>query len=311
MFQAEEYFKNIEVGKKHFLRNLVIYPVFSKVKNADIGNYIALDSAILEKDVDVLETGDINTTRFVNRADAFVIGILGESIIGAMQDRIVNSTVVIEPGAEVIAPVSCIEQKRWSGNEYFSYSKYLAYPALRSLLQTSVHHSLQKGNQRASDQQSIWKSIAEAMKSINVHSHTMSLVDAYEGINSEIERYVEEFGEQRTQFSGFIVYSEDRFVSFDFFGSVMLLNQYREKLIKSYAFEGVLLRYGIKEQKNINTKPGVFRDLLQATPLKHYSGVGACEEYTATVQNISISITVGKGGEMLYATALPEYTYDS
>ena len=62
---------------------------------------------------EVSEDGSVPFLKVVNEADQPVLLLDGEELIGAKQNRILNTTVLVGAHAEVIIPVSCVEEGRW------------------------------------------------------------------------------------------------------------------------------------------------------------------------------------------------------
>ena len=58
--------------------------------------------------------GEVPTLSLVNDADRPVLLLDGEELIGAKQNRILNTTVLVAAHAALRIPVSCVEQGRWS-----------------------------------------------------------------------------------------------------------------------------------------------------------------------------------------------------
>ena len=67
----------------------------------------------------------------------------GEELIGAKQNRIVNTTLLIGVGESVL-PVSCVEHGRWSHRAgAFSSGDWASHPELRKQKQVHVRESLE------------------------------------------------------------------------------------------------------------------------------------------------------------------------
>ena len=63
---------------------------------------------------EVSEAGSVPFLKVANGADRPLLLLDGEELIGAKQNRILNTTVLVAPHTEVTIPVSCVEQGRWA-----------------------------------------------------------------------------------------------------------------------------------------------------------------------------------------------------
>jgi hypothetical protein len=52
--------------------------------------------------------------RVVHRAGEMVLILEGVELVGARQNRIVNTTILVAAGCESVIPVNCVEQGRWA-----------------------------------------------------------------------------------------------------------------------------------------------------------------------------------------------------
>src|SRR5688572_21551670 len=62
---------------------------------------------------EVSEAGAVPTLRLVSSADRPVLLLDGEELIGAKQNRVLNTTVLVGAHSRLTIPVSCVEQGRW------------------------------------------------------------------------------------------------------------------------------------------------------------------------------------------------------
>jgi len=65
--------------------------------------------------VEVREKGSVTVPELylVNRSDSMVLVMGGEEVVGGKQNRMVNTSFLIGPQAEVDLAVTCLEQGRW------------------------------------------------------------------------------------------------------------------------------------------------------------------------------------------------------
>jgi environmental stress-induced protein Ves len=61
---------------------------------------------------EVDESGQFSRLKVINRSDLSVLILDGEELVGAKQNRIVNTTILIAAESVTIIPVSCVEQGR-------------------------------------------------------------------------------------------------------------------------------------------------------------------------------------------------------
>ena len=61
---------------------------------------------------EVSEDGDVPTLRLTSAANRPVLLLDGEELIGAKQNRILNTTVLVAAHSHLTIPVSCVEQGR-------------------------------------------------------------------------------------------------------------------------------------------------------------------------------------------------------
>jgi hypothetical protein len=62
---------------------------------------------------EVSEASSVPFLQVANGADRPLLLLNGEELIGAKQNRILNTTVLMGAHTEVTIPVSCVEQGRW------------------------------------------------------------------------------------------------------------------------------------------------------------------------------------------------------
>lgn len=293
-------FSQIEHLDRFFVRNLVVYPLIFRGKGWD--TVVSLDEAINDGVVELKDVLDVGSISIANRGNTPLLVLEGESIVGARQDRIFNSTAVVEADSEAVVPVSCVEKNRWRGSSTFKSSMTLAFPYLRSVLRSSVTLNLVSKGKRNSDQNSIWAVVDKTLSVTRTMSRTNSMHDAYSNLKDEIERYTEELGELN-EVSGYMVFVGDKFVSLDVFPSRELLKKYEKKLFASYAMQGILDRYGYSGLRKIEISVEQLRDLDKLN-YKLFRGLSGGKELRTT-DDILAEVVVDDDDRLLYASLVP------
>jgi hypothetical protein len=104
-----------------------------------------------------------------------VLLVEGDHLIGAKQNRVITSTVLIGAKQRVSLPVVCVEQERWNGPARFEGAATMAPAYLRRLLKTSVTQARFEPGRAGANQQEVWSHIATQQRRLRVASRTRSL----------------------------------------------------------------------------------------------------------------------------------------
>ncbi len=233
-----DFLRSVEIQEPIFIRNVILYPL--KAVQAGVErDFLTLEEGNFV--ISELEPPRVDAVRFRNLSDKPTFIVDGEGIMGARQDRVVNTSLWLEGGKEYEIPVSCVEEKRWSGSMDFIPALALLNPSLRMILCKGVSRSLSENRGYKSDQRSLWENIERTLSTLKVSSKTRSINDAYRSLREEIESYLTEFGDLGGEISGLIV-DTPALTSFDLFGSRDLLLKLWRKLLRSYLLEGFLIK---------------------------------------------------------------------
>src|SRR5207249_1949999 len=83
--------------------------------------------------------GSVPRLKVVNRAELPVLLVDGEELIGARQNRVLNTSMLLKEKSETEIPVSCTEQGRWGyASWHFGHSGHIMGHKLRNLKSTTV-----------------------------------------------------------------------------------------------------------------------------------------------------------------------------
>jgi len=124
---------------------------------------------------EISEGGSVPTLHVINRGSRDVLLLDGEELVGAKQNRVLNTTVLVRAHSTLEVPVSCVEQGRWQYNgRRFSSSAHSLYASMRLKKAAQVHASLRLGQSFSSDQVAIWSDLGERAKALKVKSAAMA-----------------------------------------------------------------------------------------------------------------------------------------
>ena len=234
------YLKSLHIGRKQSYKNLAIFPLLS---TADISlNYFILDEALSGELIDVSEVdkgGSVPELKVINKAPEMILILDGEELVGAKQNRIVNTTILIQKKSTIVIPVSCVEQGRWSYESPRFYSKKrVMSPNLRAMKAQQVHRSVRETGEFRSDQGALWEEISEKAERMEAPSDTMALGDIYEKEMPSMTKYVDHFTLTERQV-GAIFMINGEIAGLDSFGKPETFSKVFKKLVESYALDAL------------------------------------------------------------------------
>jgi hypothetical protein len=188
------------------------------------------------KVTEVSEAGSVPTLHVENALDVRVFLMDGQELVGAKQNRILNTDVLAPAKQKLSIPVSCVEQGRWRHvSPQFHHGKSSSH-AMRRRSSQHVHESLKKGAGHDADQRQVWDQVAACMMKAEVASPTAALSDVY--ATREVD--LREFRRNLTlphNAVGVAVFHGGAFQGLDLFDRHATLKYFWESLLDSYAIE--------------------------------------------------------------------------
>lgn len=226
--------ENVTLGEPVFLRNLVLTPVSAHDTNGfdplTIEEILQSGKGRLEE----IDTPDINEIEFENKSDRPVLFLDGEEVIGAMQNRIIANSHMVNAHLTENIPVVCVEEGRWDEIGGFK-TGHCSYPHLRAVLLRSRYRKIDI-------QKTIWKEISRKLTVTKTQSATSSMHDIYENLNDEVARYIEGFSHLNHSTIGFIGSAGSSILGCDLFQNPRMYQKFEQKLIRSYALDAIEYR---------------------------------------------------------------------
>jgi len=225
---------DLALGDPVFLRNLVLTPVTAHTTN---GFSPLTIEEIFKKGKGTLheiDTPDIDVITFENQSDQPVLMLDGEEITGAMQNRIIAHSHMVDAQTTKDIPVVCVEEGRWDDIGGFK-TGHCSYPQLRAVLLRSRYR-------RTNLQKTIWKEVTRKLTVTKTQSATSSMHDIYENLNDETSRYLEGFSSLNHDTIGFVGSAGDRILGCDLFQNHRTYQKFERKLVRSYALDAIEYR---------------------------------------------------------------------
>jgi len=265
----------LKVGRKQAHKNLALYPLLSTYA---IGlDYLLLDEALSDNLIEVVEGsegGSVPQLKVVNKSVKLVLILDGEELVGAKQNRIVNTTILVDRKSSLVIPVSCVEHGRWSYNtSKFNSQNRMMSSNLRAMKSEQVSYSIRSVGEFRSDQRAIWDGIAEKAARREVHSPSGAMAAIYDKERPSIDEYIKDFHLIDSQV-GAIFMINGKVAGMDAFGRPDTFSKVFKKLLESYALDAIDWYEEGKEYEALKSEVTKFRKAADAAGSEGQPGVG-------------------------------------
>ena len=242
MDPVESMLKKMEVGEGIDVGPLILFPLLYENGGSET-DYLLLDEAIETQQIDITEvdaSGSVPELRVVNSGVLPVLMIEGEQLIGAKQNRTLNSSIFVGANSEVIIPVSCTEAGRWSSiSSRFRASRHYSHPRLRRMKAKSVRKNLERGMGRRSDQRAVWNEVDRISAHLQTHSPTRDYERAHDEAEKRMSEEIQKI-ELPENAIGVVVTVGNQIEVMDAFGNSATLRKILPKLMTGYWLAGIV-----------------------------------------------------------------------
>ncbi len=186
-------FPEIKVGDPIRHEGLAVFPLFAEPSHGV--DYALSDEAINKGSVtveEVSESGSVPDLAVENSGDLRVLFLEGEELVGAKQNRILNTSVLIAAHTKSKIPVSCVEAGRWGyKSRQFGSGGTHSPSALRRVLKASVSKSVRENRGHRSDQGEVWEEVARQQSALGASSGTSAMSDTFEAHRKRLDEFRE------------------------------------------------------------------------------------------------------------------------
>jgi hypothetical protein len=189
-------FPQIRIGNPIRHDRLSVFPLFADTLPAVeyvLGAEGLADGTVVVEEVS--ESGTVAKLSVTNKTDFLALFLEGEQLIGAKQNRILNTSLLVAANSKATIPVSCVEQGRWRFNSTnFELSGTYSPTKLRHALKASVSDSINMGGGHESDQQLLWEEVAESQQEHGIFSETLAMEDTFDSNREKLAELEKQFG---------------------------------------------------------------------------------------------------------------------
>jgi len=274
-----KYLMGVKVGEPQEAQGVTVFPLFAHTE-AHL-EYMALKTA-LDSGVftvsEVSATGVVADLRVRNEGSCPVLLLDGEELAGAKQNRVLNTTILVGAHTEIVVPVSCTEQGRWSyTSSNFQESPSVAPPSMRRNTQRTVNESLAQGRAFRADQGEVWDGVRRMASEAGVSSETGAMRDVFLARMPDLDELLLQFRIQPEQ-CGLMAAADGDILGFDIVPRSEVYAVLHSKLVRSYAIDAMLA--GLKSGTPVSAEGAkAFLLATSATEVKHYKSVGLGYDY--------------------------------
>lgn len=292
-------------------RPLRVVPIIGP--SHDDPSYRLLDESTLPhvRVTEVSETGSVPELLVQNGLKERVFLMDGQELIGAKQNRILNTDVLVAAGSKLKIPVSCVEQGRWHQNSASFVPGKAASHRTRSGKSRRVHASLRREMKHDADQSAVWAEVQFSLGAAAAESPTSALSDAYASQKSDLDAF-------RTSITmpadavGVAVFQGRRLRGIDVFDRHTTLAYFWASLVDSYAID--LLHAGgaapDKEDKSDKEDGEQVSEMLARAAAANWEGFqapGEGRDWRLSDPALSGSALVWEEREVIHLQLFPQY----
>ena len=264
--------------------NIAVIPIKTKASKMDI---LTVKKGFELGLINIAECPESRVNQIIveNNSISPLLLIDGDEILGAKQNRIVNSSTLVAAKTKISLSVSCVEQGRWAYSESFKHSPYIANSITRGV----------KAKARYEDrdaQSDVWNSINSLEMRNSFCSETHAMSESYDRQKNLYEKYIDKFKRVKGQ-TGAMVFVNGEFRGMDIFINPQIYREYHEKILKSYIID--------KEETSAES---FNKHNIAEKALETLKAMGDCEikknKTDGIGRSISFSNEIGTGSALIY-----------
>ena len=204
--------------------------------------YATLDEALDAHWIEILEStesGQVSRIKIINHSEHMIFLMAGEQLVGCKQNRVLNSSIMVPPKAEMPLPVTCVERGRWGySSRAFSSAGTSSYYGLRAMMSGQAYKSYRFVGTPTSDQHAVWTEVSRKLDATGSPSRSHAMQDVYRNINARLKELEEKFPAPTDCNAAVFAVAGD-VVGSDFFDKNETLRKLWPKLIQSCSLDAL------------------------------------------------------------------------
>lgn len=275
---------SVELSPPRVHQSLTVWFLLGGATRTD---YVLLDHALAEGSVDVTEVNGCSVPVLLleNRGERPVFLADGEELLGGMQNRSLNLSILAPAKASITIPVSCMEAGRWNydqpgaeGGRGMRGSGAIMNARLRLSRMRSVSVAMrQEAGSRQSNQEAIWSEIDGLAESLDARSDTRAINLAFERYAKQLDDYVEALRPERDvsrRACGAVFAIDGGGYGLDLFDARPTFKSLYPKLVRSWSLDALAAGRERSAATGTGVDPAILLDRLARRRSRVYAGVG-------------------------------------
>jgi len=234
------FIQKIKLNEPISFKNLTVYPLAVPVGYRK--KYVSLDEAIKKNWIDITEInegGSVGDLKVRNKSPYSVLMLDGEELVGAKQNRILNTSILIEDVKEITIPVSCVEEGRWQyRSRKFKTSDAIFFSFGRRGKMHDVNIASAESGEFRAQQGKVWDDVAFMRMQAKAKGHTGAMRDVFEDKKMDIDSYINNIPFNKNQ-NGMLVFINGFLTGCDIITNKKIFQDYYYKILRSYSIDAI------------------------------------------------------------------------
>ncbi len=288
--KIKEHLSQVRLGQPQRHADITLFPLFD-ARQSDL-DYQTMDPSLMRGDLEINEInqgGEVPLLEAHNRVNEFILLLDSEEIMGAKQNRVLNTSILLPRKKRTTIPVSCTEAGRWAyASASFQSSGNMMPKAARARKMKSVTataasvaaacaagaHSPPVACCYESNQSEVWEDVSCLHKKSAVSSLTGAMSDVYEAIREKIDRLTDPF-EMLPGQRGILVLKNGEVMGLDLLSQPDAYAQLHRKILGSYVMDSAIEgATATRQSTDAEAQAEAFLEELSATEGEAHKSAG-------------------------------------
>jgi hypothetical protein len=290
-----DYLSTLNLGEPQTFRNTTVVPLFTSASGTP--DYLTLTEALAQQTATITEIhtgGHVPQVKVINSSEGFLLLVDGEELIGARQNRTLNTSILVAGKSEAFVPVSCTEAGRWAyKSPHFADAGFVSPHQLRKTKSDSVLRALMMNEGIRADQHQVWAQVDHLCAVSSTKSPTRAMADVMTKLRQELDAFLQRLTPLAVQ-KGLVVLLNGQVVGLDLLSSPRAYKVLHPKLIRSYGVDALLNQAAVSADK---PQGGIhaFFETAKASAERMFPGIACGEDHRFEAPGIAGAALVNEG----------------